>query len=52
MAAKPKPPTPRNYPTIHKPYEVPPDGTAPKPGPPKPVPLPKYADLRDRLGHA
>jgi hypothetical protein len=49
--AKPKPPTPRNYPTTHKPYEVPPDATAPKPPPPKPIEPPRYSHLRDRPGH-
>jgi hypothetical protein len=38
MATKPHP---GNNP-IHRPFDVPPDGTAPKPGPPKPAPLPVY----------
>jgi hypothetical protein len=46
MAAKP--PTPRNYPTVHKPFDVPPDGTAPKPGPPKPVQMPAYVHTANR----
>ena len=51
MAPKPRPEHP-GYPA--KPnvrYEPPPDGTAPPPPPPKAVPLPKYRDLKDRLGH-
>jgi hypothetical protein len=49
--AKSKPPTPRNYPTVHKPFDVPPVADRPKPPPPKPVPMPKYSHLKDRLGH-
>jgi hypothetical protein len=46
----PKPPTPRNYPTAQKPFEVPPDGTAPKPPPPRPVELPKHVHPALRKG--
>jgi hypothetical protein len=43
-----KPPAHPGHPGVQRPYQVPPDATAPKPGPPKPVPLPVYRDPKNR----